>query len=181
METGLDIFWGWVTSAPSTALADLVPACRSSPARRGGYLCTWQFIGTGILSRHLRRGGLADQDAQCTSDGIDLDAAYGQASIEDAPHQAGGLAALMTCDTARATLRGLWGTLRHKARLRGDNAHYGSFFRQGKGNSIEISNTWLTIVNPKFGLPLCINNLKPATFFRARFPAAAFLGARSKE
>ena len=123
----------------------------------------WQFVGT--LSPRLRRGGLADQDAQCTGDGIDLDAAYGQAGVEDAPHQAGGLAALMTCDTARATLRGLWGTLRHKARLRGDNAHYGSFFRQGKGNSIEISNTWLTIVNPKFGLPWCINNLKPATFF----------------
>ena len=90
----------------------------------------WQFV---ALQPRLRRGGLADQDAQCTSDGIDLDAAYGQASIEDAPHQAGGLAALMTCDTARATLRGLWGTLRHKARLRGDNGALWLVFSTGQG------------------------------------------------
>ena len=52
----------------------------------------WQFVGT--LSPRLRRGGLADQDAQRTAVGINLNAAHRQSGVEDAPHQAGGLAAL---------------------------------------------------------------------------------------
>jgi hypothetical protein len=118
-----------------------------------------------VFHRLDRLIGLADQDAERTAVGINLNAAHRQPGVDSAPQQARGFSSPVACESARAALGGLWGALRHKACLRGDNAHYGSFFRQGKGNSIEISNTWLTIVNPKFGLPLCINNLKPATFF----------------
>ena len=36
----------------------------------------WQFVGTGILSRHLRRGGLTNQHGAFAGDGVELDTAY---------------------------------------------------------------------------------------------------------
>ena len=71
-----------------------------------------------------RLAGLADQDAQVAGDSIDLYAAHRQLGIERALQQARGFSSPVACESARASLGGLWGALRHKIVLCDAAAHY---------------------------------------------------------